>query len=455
MNSILIMKDLISQFLGNGLKPRALRAAAWTSLGYGISQAIRLASNLILTRILFPEAFGLMAIIQVFMQGIAMFSDLGVGASIIQNRRGDEPLFLDTAWTIQVIKGILLFLIMVAISSPVAEVYKAPILTYLMPIAALSAVISGFTPIRYQTANRNLLLGRLTLIEVLSQFVSMLVLVALALWTRSVWSLVFGGLVGSAIKLFLVCKFMDGRRSTFAWDLSSLRDIVHFGKWIFLGSVLGFFANQGDKLILASYMTKAELGIYSIAFGISSIVWALHSKINHHVFFPIYANLRDLTSAELRPRVYKARMVMCVCLVPPLILLVLFGVEVVGFLYDERYEKAGWMIQIISIGYAISVATSIGPFYLAQGNSKLMTTLIAVKSAIFVISMLVGAEYYGVAGVLVGGAISHLILYFIESSVYRHYSLWIWQIDVVFLSIIVCAVSYRFRDLSTVVALLQ
>ena len=191
-------------------------------------------------------------------------------------------------------------------------------------------------------------------------------------------------------------------------------------------------------------MTKSELGVYSIAFGISSIVWALHSKINHHIFFPIYSNLRDFSSAELRPRVYKARIFMCICLLPPLMLLILFGVEVVNFLYDQRYEKAGWMVQVISVGYVISVATNIGPFYLAQGNSRLMTILIAVKAAIFIICMLVGAEYFGVAGVLVGGAVSHFVFYFIETAVYRYYKLWIWELDIAFLSIILYVVTYSF-----------
>ena len=452
--SKILIRDMRRLFYGEKLKEKAMRAAVWTILGYGISQAIRLASNLIVTRILFPEAFGLMAIIQVFMQGVAMFSDLGISASIIQNRRGDDPLFLNTAWTIQVIKGFFLFLIMFAIAGPVANMYEAPILGSLMPVAALTSVISGFTPVKYHTANRDLLLGRLTLIEVISQFIAVVTLVALALWTRSVWSLVFGGLIGSAAKLFLVCKFMDGRRSALSWDSRSLRDIFDFGKWIFLGSVVGFFANQGDKLILASYMTKSELGVYSIAFGISSIIWALHSKINHHIFFPIYSNLRDLSSTELRPRVYKARVVMCAVLMPPLILLVLYGVEVVGVLYDPRYEMAGWMIQIISIGYIISVATNIGPFYLAQGNSRLMTILIAAKAAIFILCMLVGAELLGVVGVLVGSAISHLLFYFVEASVYRYYNLWIWELDCIFLLTVLCVVIYSLGGLMNTMSLM-
>ena len=105
------------------LKQRAIRGAIFTTVGYGSVQAIRLASNLILTRILFPEAFGLMAIILVFMQGVAMFSDLGVGASIIQNKRGDDPVFLDTAWTVQGIRGAFLFLILFFLHTGAKELY--------------------------------------------------------------------------------------------------------------------------------------------------------------------------------------------------------------------------------------------------------------------------------------------------------------------------------------------
>jgi len=437
-----IVRQVKDTIKGDKLKARAVRGSFWTMLGYGVSQAIRLASNLILTRILFPEAFGLMAIIQVFMQGISMFSDLGIGASIIQNRRGNDPIFLDTAWSVQVIRGILLFLLIAAISNPISLIYDAPILAYLMPVAGTSAIINGLMPMKLQTANRNMILGNLTIIEITSQIISVISLILIALWTHSVWSLVAGGIIASTAKLYCVFRFLDGRRSWFFWDPDSVRDLINFGKWIFLGSIVGFFANQGDKLILASYMTKAELGVYSVAFSIASICWVVNSKLNHHVFFPIYSQLKDLSPSELRPKIYKARVYMCSFLLPPLLLLIIFGSEVINILYDERYSQAGWMIQIICSGYALSVATGIGPFYLAQGNSKLMTILIVVKAVIFMTCMLVGGELFGVLGVIVGAAISHLAFYLVESMVYRYYGLWIWRLDVVFLSVILGVVAY-------------
>ena len=422
------------------LKQRAIRGAIFTTLGYGAVQGIRLASNLILTRILFPEAFGLMAIIQVFMQGVAMFSDLGVGASIVQNKRGDDPVFLDTAWTVQVIRGAILFVIIFLISTPISRIYDASILAYLMPVAGISALIGGFTPTKLQTENKHLRLGYLTMIDIFSQVISVAILIGLALWTGSVWALVFGGLSGSFIKLLLVHRYMSGRNNSFCLDRDSLRHLINFGKWIFLGSVVGFFANQSDKLILASYMTKSELGVYSVAFGIASIFWVLHSKINHYIFFPIYSHFKDLNSSQLRPKIYKARVIMCSFLMPPVIILILFGDKLISFLYDERYAEAGWMMRILCVGYVISIATNIGPFYLAQGNSKLMTKLIAVKAAVFVTCMLAGGELYGVIGVLMGTVASHIIFYLIESSVYRHFGLWIWKLDTLFLSIVLAVI---------------
>src|SRR5216110_1744022 len=83
------------------VKQMAVRGSLWTIFGFGAAQILRLGSNLVLTRLLFPKAFGLMSLISIFMQGLTMFSDLGIGPSIVRSQRGEDDLFLHTAWTIQ------------------------------------------------------------------------------------------------------------------------------------------------------------------------------------------------------------------------------------------------------------------------------------------------------------------------------------------------------------------
>ena len=83
-----------------------IRGVIYALIGHGGSQGLRLVSNVILSRMLFPQAFGLMAIVRLVLNGLELLSDAGVAFSIIRDRRGDEPSFLNTAWTIQIIRGV-------------------------------------------------------------------------------------------------------------------------------------------------------------------------------------------------------------------------------------------------------------------------------------------------------------------------------------------------------------
>ena len=87
------MQRLAGLFSGADIAARTRRGSLWTVVDFGGNQFLRLASNLLLTRLLFPEAFGLMAIVQVFITGLEMFSDAGVQSSIIQNKRGPIGTF--------------------------------------------------------------------------------------------------------------------------------------------------------------------------------------------------------------------------------------------------------------------------------------------------------------------------------------------------------------------------
>ena len=255
----------------NDLGARAMRSSMWTVLGYGLSQVLRLLSNLILTRLLFPEAFGMMALVMVFMQGLAMFSDVGVGPSIMQSKRGDDPDFLNTAWTIQVMRGIGLWIASCLIAYPMARFYQEPQLAQLIPVAGIALMIAGFNPTRLETANRHLMLGRVSLIDIATQVVGIMAAIGFALITKSVWAFVLSSLVSVTAQLIMYNAFLIGERNRFRWEATAVQELVHFGKWIFLSTVAGFAFSQSDKLILgkfcrSNYWAFTTLAIFWPAF---------------------------------------------------------------------------------------------------------------------------------------------------------------------------------------------
>src|SRR5688572_11577256 len=154
------------------LKELVIRGSVWTTVGEVSSRAIRLGSNLVLTRLLAPEMFGLMNVVTVINQGLATFSEVGILPSIVQNRRGDDPAFLNTAWTVQVIRGFLLCFAACLLAWPVARFYSEPQLLPLLMVSGTTAMLAGFASTSLATLNRHMALGKRTVLEQSSYFVS-------------------------------------------------------------------------------------------------------------------------------------------------------------------------------------------------------------------------------------------------------------------------------------------
>jgi O-antigen/teichoic acid export membrane protein len=147
------------------LKQRVLRAGGWSLAGYSISLGIRFGTNLILTRLLVPEIFGVTAIASMVLVGLTLFSDVGLKPNVIQSRRGNEPIFLNTVWTTQILRGLFIWFFALGISLviyfarhydlvPKSIVYENPSLPYVIAVLSFGAVISSFESTKILVASR-------------------------------------------------------------------------------------------------------------------------------------------------------------------------------------------------------------------------------------------------------------------------------------------------------------
>ena len=429
------MVTRISQFLGgNRLMARVARSASWIVLGYGASQAIRLASNLILTRLLFPEAFGLMALVGVVTVGLTLFSDVGIAPSIAQSKRGDDPDFLNTAWTIQVIRGALLWIVACLLAYPIAAFYDQPELAQYLPIAALSLLIAGFNPTRIETAHRHLLMGRLTALDLLSQVIGIVIMILLAIALKSVAALVIGGVAGVAAKLMLTHFFLPGERNRFRLERPAFNELITFGKWIFLSTVFWFFASQGDKAILGKFLTLENLGIYNIGFFLASFPLLLGQNVTSRVMIPVYRE------GAAPARVQRLRYGLSGGVTGLLILMAFAGPWLVEVLYDARYLSSGAIVVVLSVGLIPQV---IGMTYdqaaLAAGDSRRFFVYNAIRSSLQVGLLLVGAFYAGLIGAVVGMSLSMVLAHFVLIWLARAHHVWDARHDMLFALLAVVA----------------
>lgn len=411
------------------LAKRSYSGAAWTLVGYAISQALRLTSNLVLTHLLAPEHFGLMALVSILLVALNMFSDLGIGPNVIQSERGNDPRFLDSAWTVQIIRGLCMWACCLLAAWPFARFYSEPQLIWLVPASGLGAVIAGFNSTKIFTANRDLNVRSLTIIEIGSQVAAIAGMIVLAKVEPSVWVLVFGALYGALVKMIASHFFLPGRVNRWLWDRYSVRELFKFGRWIFVSTVLSFVVNSAGSLILAKVVSIAEVGVFAIASTLAKAVEQAYEQIGQKVLFPLYAKLREQPLPELRRDVANIRVAVMATFLPLLWLLTVFGQQIIDKLLDSRYRQAGWMLQVFAAGLIPVIVTGVGPFYLALGNSFLLMNMSALRLLTYIVAVWIGWDIAGSIGMICGMAMHTVVVYLAELYIQKSYSIWVPKLD--------------------------
>ena len=401
----------IAEPRGESLGTRASRAAIWTFVGFGVSQLVRIGSNLTLTRLLFPEAFGLMAIAGALLQGLMLFSDIGIGPSIIQNTKGYDRRFLDTAFTIQCARGVLLMLASTLAAWPFAMFYDEPRLFGIVVVVGATSLVQGLNSTKVFTVGRNLDLKRLTVIELVSQVLGAAAMIVWALVSPSYWALAAGALVSPLVKAVLSHVAIPGPRDRFDWDGPSAVALAKFGKWIFISTMMAFLAGQSDQLIFAKLIPIELLGVYSMAAMVAMMPPMLFGVIEHRVVFPVYSAVhRD--GRALAPAFKRVRAPFLVGSAVICASLIAAGPALVDFMYDERYREAGWMLQVLTLGTWFNLLEmTYGAVHLATGRAQWVAAASFAKVIGIVLGVMVGYHVAGFVGAVVGYSLSELARY--------------------------------------------
>lgn len=393
----------------NGLinKP-VIRASLWSVGGFAIGQALRLVGNLAMTRLLFPEAFGLMAIVTILLIGLEMFTDLGITTSLIQNKRGEEAAFINTAWTIKVIRGVLIFAGICILASPIADFYSEPQFVEIVPVMALTALINGFASNAPALANRKLWVGRITVLNLGSQAISIAVTLVWAWFSPTVWALVAGNVLNALFTATLSHAIFPSWHVKFQWDRRAAHELIRFGIWMFITSILAFLASQLDRIVLARLVPFELVGIYSIGFMWATLpLHAIQTWIGR-VFFPLAADiLRKQNFHRKTPTTYRRRAVwLCIPSVG------LFGgliTPIYRLLYSPEYWPATQFLEIILFGVVIRILDEPYRAYnLALGQPKYTSIGAAISVALFAITVYPLFGRYGAHGIALSYSISQI-----------------------------------------------
>lgn len=416
------------------VRKKAIGAGIWVLAGFGLSQVIRLAANIILARILFPDVFGTMAIVNVFMQGLAMFSDIGIGPSLVQSKRGEERDFLNTAWSIQIVRGLVLWAASIALAYPLAVYFgksdfaKPDSFLYIIPAMGFTAVLSGFESTAIQRLYRHLKMGKLVGLELITQVFSVIIMIDWAVTFpphTGAWAMVMGGLGRGVVRTAMSYLYMTDHKHRWCWNAQCRAELFKFGRWVFGSTLIAFLATRGDRLVLGRWLDLTHLGFYSIALGLASITEDVLDRVATRVLFPVFSRLQGQDASSMRGKLMKARGMLMLLFLPPLWFLAIFAHALIGRLYKPEYAAAGDMLQILSIGMIFGcINNTAAGIPLAMGDSFRPMIGVAWRSVMLYAAMFTGGMIGGERGLVIGVATVEMLCWPVNSWMLAKHRIW-------------------------------
>ncbi len=407
-----MLTSIFEKIKGSSILQRAVRSSAFTVINFGSTQFIRLASNLVLTRLLFPEAFGIMALATVLLTALHQFSDIGIFPSIIRSKRGDDIVFLNTAWTLKILRSLVLWCVAWGLAWPMSIFYNEPLLAQVVPVMAISLLLEGLLPTRIESTYRHLEMGRFTALEILSSLIGVGIMIAMAWWLGSIWALPIGMVVGSAARLVIFHFLLPGAKNWFALEKEAVVELLVFGKWIFPATIATFVIIEADKFLIARYVSLETLGIYNIGYFLASFPLMLARVLSNRVMVSFYKNASTDSPEVAFRNARKLLLSLFGGLASSIILLVLIGTWLIDFLYDDRYAAAGIILVSVTTMHILQIAQI--PYQhavLGTGEGRDYFFVLGIKAAILFVCIWVGLEYFGLMGAIFAQGIAMIFSY--------------------------------------------
>ena len=404
-----------------GLQSRTVTAALWSLIGSGGAGIIRFASNLVLTRLLFPEAFGLMAAAMLSMTLVQTFSDTGVKTALIQHPKGDTPAFIDTSFLIALGRSVILFVVLILSINTIANFYDQIELIPILWVMSLAFLAEGFLNPALPLLIKKLRIENQVIYSVGTQLAGFLTTLILVFSLRSVLALALGYVLTSAYRVFgsyLVIAY----RPRFKWNREAGTALLHFGKYIILNTMIGWAVFNADRMAIGKPLGMEQLGYYNIALFIGVFISDVLVQVFSQSYFPAVSSISHQL-AKVQAVFEKANSTIIALVAPFIMLLVLFSSEVIEILYDPRYALAGTALFWISLRSLIQVVNNIqSGTLLALGRPALVTVANGIGLAFLAVALPYFTTNFGLTGSGLAVVLSSLIIGVVQSMSMIHYA---------------------------------
>lgn len=396
---------------GESLSQRVVCGGFWVFVSQCISRSLGFIRTIILARILAPNDFGLMGIAFLGISILQTFSQTGIGAALIQNKDNISE-HLDTVWTIQLVRGVVLFLLLFSFAPLIAHFFNAPRAKLIIQVIAIGQLFDGLTNIGIIYFQKELEFHKQFFYNISCTLLEIIVAITAALILKNVWALVFGHLAGSFMR-FILSYVFHPYRPKLKMDWEKAKELLNFGKWIWGSTVLIFLLTQGDDIFVGKLLGATALGFYQMAYQLSNLPATEITHVISGVTFPAYAKLQD-DLPSLREAYLKVLQITLFLSFPIAGMIFILAPDFTRIFLGERWMPMVPAMQVLAIfGATRSFGATTGPIFQAIGKPSILTKLAFIQLIMMIVIIYPLTDKFGIFGTAIAVVIPNIITQFI------------------------------------------
>lgn len=401
------------------LPQKMIIGSFWIFLLRIIHQIFGLARLVILSRILTPSDFGIIGIALLTMSTLDTFSQTGFQEALIQKKENIEE-HLNSAWTISIIRGFLIFGILYFGASLVSSFFDTPEAESIIKVIGISVIFQAFTNIGVIYFQKELEFRKEFIYQFSGTIFDFIVSILAVFVLKNVWAIVLGLLAGNFVRL-LISYFIHPYRPKISTDFSKIKELFRYGKWILSSSIVAFILTEGDDIFAGKVLGVTALGLYQMSYKISNLPATEISKVISQITFPAYSKIQD-DLYKLKETYMNILKITSFLSFPIAGMILLFASDITLIFFGEKWAPMIPSMQILAFwGLIRCLVGTITPLFQSIGKPKIVTKLQFIQAIILFAIIYPLTIKFGIVGTSFAVLSSALIMFFIRNQILMNY----------------------------------
>ncbi|TVX79107.1 lipopolysaccharide biosynthesis protein [Peribacillus simplex] len=380
----------------NNIQNKIINATKWSSITEISAKLVSPITNMILARILVPEAFGIVATITMIISFVDMFTDSGFQKYLVQHEFKDEKDKHDNAniafWTNFGISLLLLGIIYI-FREQIATLVGNPGLGNVIAIACLQLPITSFSSIQMALYQRDFDFKTLFLVRIISTFIPFVVTIPLALLGFSYWALIIGTIciqLSNALILTIKSKW----KPKLFYSMRIFKEMFSFSIWSLIEAISIWLTIWVDAFIIGNTLSEYYLGLYKTSTTMVNALMALITSATVPVLFSTLSRLQK-NDSQFNHVFLKIQRLVSIFVFPLGVGVYLYSDLATKLLLGSQWSEASSVIGIWALTSSIMIVfgSYCSEVYRAKGRPKLSLLAQVLHLIVLVPTIIISAKY--------------------------------------------------------------